>query len=41
MLTYFDQSGLVHNAYVVSDGPWRDLWVKYGVDPRSDQKYHM
>ncbi|KAI9093011.1 RNA polymerase III transcription factor IIIC subunit-domain-containing protein [Phlyctochytrium arcticum] len=23
-------------AYVISKGPWRDLWVRYGYDPRSD-----
>ncbi|KAI9477928.1 MAG: RNA polymerase III transcription factor IIIC subunit-domain-containing protein [Benjaminiella poitrasii] len=25
---------LVHYAYVFYSGPWRDTWVKYGLDPR-------
>ncbi|KAI7892907.1 RNA polymerase III transcription factor IIIC subunit-domain-containing protein [Mucor mucedo] len=32
---------LCHNAFVFTDGPWRDFWVKYGVDPRTDVKYRM
>ncbi|ORZ17950.1 RNA polymerase III transcription factor IIIC subunit-domain-containing protein [Absidia repens] len=30
---------LPHVAYSFQNGPWRDCWIKYGVDPRLDQKY--
>ena len=30
-----------HVGYFVSSGPWRDNYVKYGVDPRSDAKYRV
>jgi general transcription factor 3C polypeptide 5 (transcription factor C subunit 1) len=26
-------------AYHIKNGPWRRLWVKYGVDPRADPNY--
>ncbi|KAI8882142.1 hypothetical protein K501DRAFT_286034 [Backusella circina FSU 941] len=26
-------------SYTLVDGPWRECWVKYGVDPRKDKKY--
>lgn len=32
---------LPHHAYILSNGPWRECWVKYGVDPRKDIKYHL
>lgn len=35
------QAALVRHAYVYSSGPWRECWVRYGVDPRKDQKYNM
>ncbi|KAI8966932.1 RNA polymerase III transcription factor IIIC subunit-domain-containing protein [Mycotypha africana] len=32
---------LVHHAYTFSNGPWRECWIKYGVDPRKDVTYHI
>ncbi|CAO0790251.1 unnamed protein product [Mucor circinelloides] len=32
---------LVHTAYTFQNGAWRDTWVKYGLDPRKDQKYYI
>lgn len=34
-------NALAHSAYTFHNGPWRDCWVKYGLDPRKDQQYHM
>lgn len=28
-------------AFCLVDGPWRNCWLKYGVDPRSDPRYRM
>lgn len=28
-------------GYMFSNGPWRDLLIKYGVDPRTDPKYRF
>jgi len=25
-------------AYLMSNGPWRDCWIRYGYDPRSNQE---
>lgn len=30
---------LPYVAYMWKSGPWRDCYVKYGVDPRSDNSY--
>ncbi|KTW29797.1 hypothetical protein T552_01002 [Pneumocystis carinii B80] len=32
---------LAYVAYHWRSGPWRDTYVKYGVDPRTDQKYRF
>ncbi|SAM09234.1 hypothetical protein [Absidia glauca] len=32
-------SVLPYFAYSFQNGPWRECWVKYGVDPRLDQCY--
>ncbi|KAI9497095.1 RNA polymerase III transcription factor IIIC subunit-domain-containing protein [Zychaea mexicana] len=29
------------NAYTFRTGPFRECWIKYGIDPRKDQKYHV
>jgi general transcription factor 3C polypeptide 5 (transcription factor C subunit 1) len=26
-------------AYMFSSGPWRNLWIKFSIDPRTDRKY--
>ncbi|KAG1042171.1 hypothetical protein G6F43_011955 [Rhizopus delemar] len=31
---------LANHAYTFTNGPWRDTWVKYGVDPRKNVEYH-
>ncbi|KAI9249127.1 RNA polymerase III transcription factor IIIC subunit-domain-containing protein [Phascolomyces articulosus] len=28
-------------AYTFRTGPWRECWIKYGIDPRIDKKYHI
>lgn len=28
-------------SYCFSDGPWRNCWVRYGVDPRKDPQYRI
>ena len=28
-------------AYTFRTGPWRECWVKFGIDPRTDKKYYM
>ncbi|KAG0169922.1 General transcription factor 3C polypeptide 5 [Apophysomyces sp. BC1021] len=33
------RSAFPPNAYTFINGPWRDCWVRYGVDPRKDVKY--
>ncbi|KAI8083091.1 RNA polymerase III transcription factor IIIC subunit-domain-containing protein [Halteromyces radiatus] len=37
---YFMEA-LASIAYSFQNGPWRDCWVKYGVDPKEDQRYAM
>lgn len=32
---------LAYVSYAVRSGPWRDAYVKFGVDPRSDPKYRF
>ncbi|KAG5518708.1 hypothetical protein PMAC_002677 [Pneumocystis sp. 'macacae'] len=32
---------LAYIAYHWRSGPWRDTYVKYGIDPRTDQKYRF
>ncbi|CAO3632262.1 unnamed protein product [Cunninghamella blakesleeana] len=32
---------LLHISYNFSNGPWRECWVKYGIDVRSDVKYNI
>ncbi|KAI8637625.1 RNA polymerase III transcription factor IIIC subunit-domain-containing protein [Parasitella parasitica] len=33
--------GLVHIAYTFQTGPWRECWVKYGINPKSNPKYYI
>ncbi|KAI8150225.1 RNA polymerase III transcription factor IIIC subunit-domain-containing protein [Fennellomyces sp. T-0311] len=35
------KSALNANAYAFRSGPFRDCWVRYGVDPRKDKKYYI
>ncbi|OZJ03047.1 hypothetical protein BZG36_03714 [Bifiguratus adelaidae] len=28
-------------GYVFKEGAWRDLWIRWGVDPRSDRQYRF
>ncbi|KAI7848175.1 RNA polymerase III transcription factor IIIC subunit-domain-containing protein [Circinella umbellata] len=28
-------------AYTFRTGPWRECWVKFGIDPRTDKKYYI
>ncbi|KAI8372820.1 RNA polymerase III transcription factor IIIC subunit-domain-containing protein, partial [Radiomyces spectabilis] len=30
---------LVSLGYTFANGPWRECWVRYGLDPRKDRKY--
>jgi general transcription factor 3C polypeptide 5 (transcription factor C subunit 1) len=32
---------LPYVAYMFQQGPWRQCWVKYGVDPRTDIQYRV
>ncbi|OBZ84692.1 Transcription factor tau subunit sfc1 [Choanephora cucurbitarum] len=35
------RDSLVQVAYTFHSGPWRDCWVKYGLDPRQDPSCHI
>ncbi|KAL1930836.1 hypothetical protein VTP01DRAFT_9973 [Rhizomucor pusillus] len=37
----FLRRALVANAYTFRSGPWRECWIKYGVDPRTDPMYNI
>ncbi|ORY98520.1 RNA polymerase III transcription factor IIIC subunit-domain-containing protein [Syncephalastrum racemosum] len=32
---------LAYVSYIFKDGPWPGCYVRYGVDPRTDPKYHI
>ena len=34
-------SALLHVAYSANEGPWRRVWIKFGVDPRSNKSFKV